>query len=444
MRDSGSIDRFSTFFEGVARTRGLRAALVIDGGKSSASLDRIIERELDAEVAVLRVRLQPNLSLTLPASMTGSSCCRLVDELAMTDPASALCMLAAALRRVTRAHSILLVVDELHTLDHSMQVAFALFLASLADEMLSILCVSRVSGRSIRGTIERYLIDEIRLDRLDCEEDLPVRSGGVIHLPRNAGDRSPASKATSAAALARGSDWYRTAVESLDSMPVAFDLPPGPETPHGRDCGRLRISVVGEFAAHLPDGTTIPIRGQRLRTVLGVLVIDRMLATPLSSREFCRLAAGDADEPARAQKIMIMGIKRLQEVLGEGAIDRSGETPKLNLDIATVDLLQAHELLGNARIARQQGPLTRAVDHLVAALEIVQGKDLFPGLEGGMYAAAREELAGNLRSSIVDVVRQLWEEGEIGVLESVLRRATEALPDDDQLIELRHQVVASA
>lgn len=481
MRESDSIDRISTFFEGIARTRGLRAALVIDDCEPPAGLDPIIESRLDGGVAVLRASLHPKLSLRLPSWMKESPCGRLVDGLESSDPLDGLCPLASALRRISRLHSVLLVIDDLQEMDHAMRGEFSMFLAALADETLSVLCFSRSADPSIRGMIERYLLDEIRLQCRECDDQpATVRSSRVMRLlDPSARLRASAYRKSPGLSGSSATRWYQSAVDSLDStlaLPKPLEsrlqsrlgrggenLSPEPELSaplraqieatesipdivEGADLqapnrGKLRISVVGEFAIHHPDGTTIPIRGERLRVVLGVLIIDRMLATPLSAREFCRLSSGDVDEPVRAQKIMNMGVKRLQEVLGDNAIVRRGETPQLDLDVVSVDLLQAHQLLRDAQAARQHGPLMRAVDQLVVALDIVRGEQLFPELEGGMYEAAREEFAENLRSAIVDVVRLLREEGEHKGVEPVLRRAIESVPEDEQIIELWHEVV---
>ena len=464
MRESVPIDRISTFFDGIARTRGLRAALVFGGGEQSASLDPIFEREKG--VAVMRVRLCPALTISLPPSMSSSHCRHQVDEIEKTDPKVALPLLAGALRRISRLHSILLVIEDLHTMDDAMRGEFALFLTSLADETLSILCFSRRDDPSIRCMIERYLLDEIMLESSDCENQPAARNGGATRLRLSVSGLS-SRKAAAPANLQglSGIAWYRAAVESLDStlapshratseldvpgavgrlrgaVLTAPEISADPETgsterfpvaaagvkDESRNGGKRRISVVGEFAVHHPDGTTSPIRGQRLRTILGVLIIDRMLARPLSPREFCRLSAGDVDDPVRAQKNMNMGIKRLEEVLGEESILRVGATPQLNLDVVSVDLLQAHQLLRDVQEASRKGPLMRAADQLVAVLDIVQGEELFPGLEGGMYSAAREEFTDTLRSSISDVVRLLREEGEPGGVQ--------------QLVDLFHEVV---
>jgi hypothetical protein len=138
----------------------------------------------------------------------------------------------------------------------------------------------------------------------------------------------------------------------------------------------------------------------------------------------------------RAQKIMNMGVKRLQEMLGPEAITREAVTPRLNLDRVSVDLLRAHSLLRESVVNAHTGPLMRAVDQLGAALDIAAGKPLFPGLDGEMFIAAREDFIGTLRSAVVEVARMMVEEGEGAGVEPVLRRVLELFPDDAEIVGL--------
>jgi hypothetical protein len=78
----------------------------------------------------------------------------------------------------------------------------------------------------------------------------------------------------------------------------------------------------------------------------------------------------------------------------------------------------------------------RAVDQLGAALDIAAGKPLFPGLDGEMFIAAREDFIGTLRSAVVEVARMMVEEGEGAGVEPVLRRVLELFPDDAEIVGL--------
>jgi hypothetical protein len=207
----------------------------------------------------------------------------------------------------------------------------------------------------------------------------------------------------------------------------------GPEQRHGDAGPEVEASVLGSFEVRRPDAPPVVIAGERIRTVLGVMVIDQMLATPFSYREFCRLTAGNINDPERERKIMNMGVKRLGELLGSSAISRDGTTPRLNLDHVRIDLLDVDRLVRRATEEAHSGALRQALDSLSAVLDHVQGATLFPGLDHDIFEAAREEFRTHLRAAILSVARSLLHREERGVAEAVIRRGLEALPADAEI-----------
>jgi hypothetical protein len=206
---------------------------------------------------------------------------------------------------------------------------------------------------------------------------------------------------------------------------------------------RLALSMFGQIEAQTSEGETIPIRGGRLRTVLGLLVADRMLRKPLGHREFCYIAAGSDDEldPENARKTMNNAIFRLRELLGESTILTDAPTPRLNDAAVTVDLLEADRLLRQAASDARAGALMRAVPALRRAVELSHGEVPFPSLYEEMFEALREDFENRLRDGILDLAGRLLRAGDAAGAEELLRPALEAIPEDEELAELLQEAL---
>jgi DNA-binding SARP family transcriptional activator len=193
--------------------------------------------------------------------------------------------------------------------------------------------------------------------------------------------------------------------------------------------------MLGTIEAHEPDGTIIPVRGGRIRLLLGLLVADRMLARPLGHREFCRIAGGD-DDPERARKTVNGAVMRLRETLGEEAITTDGETPSLNPGLVDVDLLDALRLMREAADAMRARLLARALSSVREALDIWSGAVPFPTLYQSFFEAAREDFESGIRSTTMTIARALLAEDDPAGAENLLRRAAEILPGDSEIAQL--------
>jgi hypothetical protein len=202
------------------------------------------------------------------------------------------------------------------------------------------------------------------------------------------------------------------------------------------DESTISLSMLGSIEAVRPGEEPLRPRGVRLRTLLGLMVADRMLETPLSQREFSRLAASDAAEIEDARKTVNLAVHRLREMLGHEAILTDGETPRLNLDIVRVDLLEAHRLLSETAQHVRDGFLPRAFAPLLEALEITGGEVPFPTLYDDFFEAAREDFENRLRLAVMRVARGLLHDGDAAGAEQLLRRAFTAMPEDEELAAL--------
>ncbi|MCC7438361.1 MAG: AAA family ATPase [Armatimonadetes bacterium] len=199
---------------------------------------------------------------------------------------------------------------------------------------------------------------------------------------------------------------------------------------------QLHVRMLGNISLQKPGEKPTPVRGARLRTLLGLLVMDQMLQQPLTYREFCRIAADGEDDPERSRKMMSMGLLRLREGIGDDAVITNGSTPQLNRSIVQVDLLEANALIQEANAALRSDTLSRASLLLGRALDISRGEVPFPGLYQNFFEAARDEFELRLRSALLAVSNRLLQEGDPATAERLLQRGHQMLADDDEISEL--------
>ncbi len=205
---------------------------------------------------------------------------------------------------------------------------------------------------------------------------------------------------------------------------------------NGGRSDRVKLTMLGTIEVQLPGEEPTRVRGQRLRTLLGLLVADRMLARPLGQREFTRLAAIDIPELDDARKTLHLSVHRVREIIGHEAIGTEGPTPRLNLDLVDVDLIEADRLLGEAERAMREGSFIRAVPSLIGALRISGAEIPFPTLFEEFFTAAREDFENRRRSLVLRVARGVLREADAAGAEELLQAALAAIPDDAEIASL--------
>ncbi|MDB5036458.1 MAG: hypothetical protein JWQ98_3699 [Chlorobi bacterium] len=215
--------------------------------------------------------------------------------------------------------------------------------------------------------------------------------------------------------------------ERIDEIVAARTVP--------RIAGRERIAItmLGNIAIRRDDGEPTQIRGSRLRTLIGVLVADRMLDQPLSHRELAAIVAGVDNDPDKARRTLNGVVFRLRETIGQDAILTDGETPRLNVEMVDVDLLDAHQQLRGSTAALRHGSLLRAQNALLRALEISHGEVPFPTLYENFFEALRDDFESEMRDTIVKVAKGLLLENDPKSAEDLLRRGMETVPEDEEL-----------
>jgi DNA-binding SARP family transcriptional activator len=204
---------------------------------------------------------------------------------------------------------------------------------------------------------------------------------------------------------------------------------------------RMRLSMLGTIEFVKPDGEIVRPRGSRLRTLLGLMVADRMLESPLTNREFYRLAAGD-DDIERARNTVHAAMHRLRDSIGAAAVLADVEKPGLNLEVVDVDLLEAQRLLREATASARENAWMRASSSAMAALGISRGEVPFPSLYETFFEAAREDFENELRSTVLRIGRGLIREGDPASAREVLAAAFDAMPDDEEMAELLYDALS--
>jgi DNA-binding SARP family transcriptional activator len=217
---------------------------------------------------------------------------------------------------------------------------------------------------------------------------------------------------------------------------------PRSRTATPKESGRLvEVSMLGKITIRL-DGEEAPVavRGSRLRTMLGILVADRMLQTPLSWQEMAHLALDESD-PERSRVALNGIIYRLRNLVGAEAITTEAETPQLDMARVRVDLLEARGYLLRSAAALGNGSIVQARRPLLEAFRLVGGEVPFPSLYGNFFEAIREDFERSLRTTTIAVAEGMISEGDAMGGEELLLLACETMPGDRDLEELLCQAL---
>lgn len=216
--------------------------------------------------------------------------------------------------------------------------------------------------------------------------------------------------------------------EALANLPVDLPQPP-----------RVRLRALGELAWQRPgDAEPLRPRGQRQRTLLGLLIADRMLRQPLGRREFGLLASGaapgEADgRPERVRNVLALAVLRLRERLGADAVLTGDGAPRLNPERVEVDLLEARADLDRAEAELKDGRARVARLAFDRVLDATSGRTPLPGLYHGFFESVRDDFASRRRRVGLELAAALGHHGDAVAEERLLQRMWSAEPDDEDV-----------
>lgn len=207
--------------------------------------------------------------------------------------------------------------------------------------------------------------------------------------------------------------------------------------------GRARLSMFGAVRlVSSPEEETASPRGQRLKTLLGVMVANEILSRPLERDEFLLIASGNADDPKHARDIVNKTVSRLREGLGNpDIILTDGETPRLNREVVEIDILEAMESLARTRDALRRRALVKGVQEIRKVLDLWKGEVPYPTLYDEFFESLREEFELAVRDAVLLLAQGLLEEQDNGGAQDLLRRLYAITPEDEEVEELLVQAL---
>lgn len=202
----------------------------------------------------------------------------------------------------------------------------------------------------------------------------------------------------------------------------------------GKPGGEVRM--LGMIEVVRGEGEPIRPKGIRLKTLLGLMVADRLLESPLGPREFALLVAGAGTDPDDARKALNLAVHRLREAIGHELVVTQGETPRLNDDLVDVDLWRIDRLLDGVDRSIREGALHRAQPMLLQGLDIWRGEIPFPSLYDDFFEAVRDDFENRIRRLIIRLARSLMREEDAASTEELLRGGLMAMSDEPELVDL--------
>lgn len=203
---------------------------------------------------------------------------------------------------------------------------------------------------------------------------------------------------------------------------------------------RIRISMLGAVRVAVPPEDFAPVRGVRIRTLLGAMVADRMMERPLDAEEFLAVVCGNESDPEHARKKKNMAVVRLREIIGHDAILTDGPTPQLNMDLVSVDLLELDDVIRRAMEAVREGALVRALPLMESGLETYSGEVPFPTFYDDFFEALRSDFEFRLRQVVLELGNSILTTGDAAGAEPILSKAFELLPGDGEIGDLLRRI----
>lgn len=202
---------------------------------------------------------------------------------------------------------------------------------------------------------------------------------------------------------------------------------------------RIKLSMFGAIEI-VTDPASDPQRprGERLKTLLGVMVAGQLLGRPLDRDEFLAVASGQGVASRQARDVVNKTVSRLREFIGEkDAIRTDGAVPELDLEQMEVDLIDAHQALRRSSDALRSKSLLRAREEFERTLALWKGEVPFPALYSELFESLRDEFEAEVRSTGLQIARQITDLGDDEGVESLLRTLDAYIPEDEEVLQLR-------
>jgi DNA-binding SARP family transcriptional activator len=197
----------------------------------------------------------------------------------------------------------------------------------------------------------------------------------------------------------------------------------------------VRVTVLGTMAVHRDGAGEVALRGARVRTLMGLIVVAELLGRQFGRGELAALASGEEEDRDAARRALNGIVLRLRDVLGAESVVTDGDVPHLHASVR-VDLLDAQRNATDAVDACTRGELSRAFGAALALFMTLEHGVPFPGLYESIFESAREQIEATARTCAIVVARALLIAGDHAGCAELLERAVRVLPGDDELAEL--------
>lgn len=205
---------------------------------------------------------------------------------------------------------------------------------------------------------------------------------------------------------------------------------------------RIKISMLGTISVAMAGKPIHRPQGDRVRSTLGLMVANEIFQNKLSLIEFDEIATGIHNDPDHARANMRVTIDRIRKMISRDAvITESGQAPRLNKAVVSVDLLEAMGNIEAAISALQKSRLAVAVDSLLTALRIVRAEVSYPTLYDSFFESARQEFEYALRTAILATANALIDSSDDDNARLLLQEAVQSLWGDEEIIELTCSVL---
>src|SRR4051794_17515288 len=116
--------------------------------------------------------------------------------------------------------------------------------------------------------------------------------------------------------------------------------------------GRLELHLFGELEVIADDGSSLPIRGARLRVLLALLALHR--GEPVSAERLIDALWAD-EPPAKPANALQALIASLRRALGAASVATTGSGYSLGIEPDQIDVVRFERLVSAARAALDQG-----------------------------------------------------------------------------------------
>ncbi|MEP7218572.1 MAG: ATP-binding protein, partial [Bacteroidota bacterium] len=160
------VQRILDFWRGTFQATELRAMLLT--GEAGIGKSRILEHVMGQTVAaggsVVHVKLYPESATSFMSLVARALWHQDAGRFCLTEePEAKLTAVSGAMQRLARLRPTLFVLEDLHLLGGEALPDLMRLLRTLADETVSVLCLTRPVELEARGALEPYLVDEFVL-----------------------------------------------------------------------------------------------------------------------------------------------------------------------------------------------------------------------------------------------------------------------------------------